>query len=256
MATSRRIPLKRLAKVGVGIVSGFDEAFRVSEEEIERFSEEERRLVRRFVKAKNCSRFVVKGHALYVLIDDRLKDKGELGRRYPNIYAKLLPYRDRMTKRYLPAGKRWFHYQALRNYGFLLSHLSDPKIYVPTLDRYPYNRFSLSYGPDMPSGDVFFVYPYREEDLFFLLGYLNTRFFREYYLGRGGRVSFTQRLLERVEIPTFVGDVKERITALSEEIVFRRSKGEETSSLEEELEETVREAVANGKVVEERSLIG
>ena len=241
------IPLKKLAKVGVGLVSGFDEAFRVSQEELSGFSDEERKLVKRFVKARNCDRFVVRGHALYIVMDDRIRDEGQLREMYPNIYARLLPYRERMTKRYLPAGKRWFHYQALRNYTFLLSHISEPKIYVPTLDRRPYNRFSLSYGPDLPSGDVLFIYPYRREDLLFLLGYLNTRFFREYYLGRGGRrggrVSFTQRLLERAEVPVFSKEVKERISALSGEIVSRRMEGEDTTALEEELERTVREAV-------------
>jgi adenine-specific DNA-methyltransferase len=59
----------------------------------------------------------------------------------------------------------------------------------------------------LPHGDVLFIQPYNEEDIFFLLGYLNSNLFREYYLSkgprRGGRVVFTQKILENCEIPRF-----------------------------------------------------
>jgi len=51
--------LKYLAKVGVGLISGLERAFYVSEEELEGFGNNEKALVKKFVKAKNCKRFVV-----------------------------------------------------------------------------------------------------------------------------------------------------------------------------------------------------
>jgi hypothetical protein len=75
---SSTLKLKDLAKVGVGLVSGLERAFYVSEEELESLKE---------------------GYQLYV----------------PNIYRKLLAFKERLQSRYLPKGKSWFHWRALRN---------------------------------------------------------------------------------------------------------------------------------------------
>jgi adenine-specific DNA-methyltransferase len=148
-----------------------------------------------------------------------------------------------MSKRYLPKNKNWFHWQALRNYKFLLSNLDKRRIYVPTLDRHPYNRFSLGDRGLFPSGDVLFIQPYREKDLYFLLGYLNSTFFRKYYLAkggrRGGRVSFTQKLLENAEIPLFSDEIEGEIISLTKEIIIKLKKGKDIFYLKKELDDLV-----------------
>jgi adenine-specific DNA-methyltransferase len=183
----------------------------------------------------------------YILIDDSVKNEKELKLMYLNIYKKILPFKDIMSKRYLPKKKEWFHWQALRNYKFLISNLNKKRIYVPTLDRRPYNRFSLGEEGFLPSGDVLFIQPYNDEDLYFLLGYLNTSFFRKYYLGkggrRGGRISFTQRLLENVEIPLFPKEIKEKIIHITKEIMSKLKEGNDTSPLEKELDDLVYSAI-------------
>ncbi|MCS7299695.1 MAG: class I SAM-dependent methyltransferase [Spirochaetia bacterium] len=235
------IPLKNIAKVGVGPVSGFDEAFLLSKDDI--LNDDELRLVKRFVKARNCKRYTVDGYTNYILIDNSVSDEEELSSYYPNIYSKLIKYKDRMLNRYLPSGKKWFHWQALRNYLFLLRVLDKDKIFVPVLDRHKYNRFSLGRGGLLPSGDVIFIYPYGQEDLYFLLGYLNTKFFRNYYLKvggrRGGRILFTQRLFESVGIPILPNEVKSKISEIVVEIIRKREKHDDTSELENEIERIV-----------------
>ncbi|WP_456452754.1 HsdM family class I SAM-dependent methyltransferase, partial [Thermococcus sp.] len=241
------VPLNKLAKVGVGVVSGFDRAFIVSKEELPGFTEEELRLVKRFIKSKNCRRFITEGFEYYIVIPDEIRDEKTLAERYPNIYRKIVRFKDEMERRYLPKNKKWFNWQALRNYGFLVENLNKRRIYVPTLDRKPYNRFSLAEGGYLPSGDVLFIQPFEEKDLYFLLGYLNSGFFRRYYLARGGRrggrVSFTQRLLEKVEIPLFDEGTRQKISEKAEEIVERLKKGMDASELEDELERVILDAI-------------
>ena len=248
------VRLKDIAKVGVGLVSGFDEAFIINSERSnieQEFNSDEMKLIKRFVKGKYCKRFVVDGFELYIVIDDSIKSENELELMYPNIYQKILPFKDKMSKRYLPQKKKWFHWQALRNYKFLMSNLNKKRIYVPTLDRHPYNRFSLGDEGLLPSGDVLFIQPHNDEDLYFLLGYLNSTFFRKYYLAkggrRGGRVSFTQRLLENVEIPLFLGEVKEKIIHLTKEIISKLKENNNLSPLEKELDDLIYSAIEGQK---------
>jgi adenine-specific DNA-methyltransferase len=241
------IRLKDIAKVGVGLVSGFDKAFLVSTDELKSFNDRERVLVKKLIKAKNCKRFLTEGHELYIIIDESIKSEEELKGCCPNIYKKLLLFKGEMLKRYLPQNKSWFHWQALRNYKFLLSNLNKKRIYVPAIDRHKHNRFSLGKEGLLPNGDVLFIQPYKEDDLFFLLGYLNSTFFRNYYLSkgarRGGRIVFTQRLVEDVEIPLFSDNIKTKIKEITKEIVFKLENNYDVSSLEKELDNLINSAV-------------
>ncbi|MBX0311048.1 MAG: N-6 DNA methylase [Sulfurihydrogenibium sp.] len=246
------IKLKDIAKVGVGLVSGFSKAFLISEDELKLFNNKEKVLVKKFIKAKNCQRYLTQGYNLYVVLDESIEDEEELKECYPNIYKKLLPFKDKMLKRYLPHSKSWFHWQALRNYKFLLSNLNKKRIYVPTLDRHKYSRFSLGEEGLLPDGDVLFIQPYEENDLFFLLGYLNSTFFRNYYLSkgarRGGRISFTQKLIEEVEIPLFSDDIKTEISEIVKEIILKLEKSQNISDLEIKLNNLISLLACNLKV--------
>jgi len=237
---SSSLKLKDFAKVGVGLVSGLERAFYVSEEDLESFTEKEKALIKKFVKAQNCKRFLTEGYQLYILIDAHIKSEEELRENFPNIYRKLLAFKERLQNRYLPKGKSWFHWQALRNYRFFMQNLSKKRIYVPTLDRHPQNRFSLGEGDPLPHGDVLFIQPYNEEDTLWLLGYLNSNLFREYYLSRGprrgGRLAFTQKLLENAEIPLLPEAAKAQISEIVKEILRRNS---DTQTLEKELDRLI-----------------
>jgi adenine-specific DNA-methyltransferase len=240
------IKLKEIAKVGVGLVSGFDKAFLINDENFLKLSEKEKLLVKKFIKAKNCSRFITKNYYYYILIDDKTSEEDL--KNYPNIYKKLLEFKSELEKRYLPKNKKWFNWQALRNYNFLFRNLEKKRIYVPVLDRKPYNRFSLGESGFLPSSDVLFIQPYNEDDIYFLLGFLNSSFFRNYYLSnggrRGGRIAFTQKLLEEVEIPIFPDNLKEKIKLLVMEIIENLRKNESVYYLEEDLEALIKNVLS------------
>jgi adenine-specific DNA-methyltransferase len=244
------VKLKEIAKVGVGPVSGFDKAFLISEEEFLKLNEKEKALVKKFVKAKNCVRFITQGYYYYILIEDKMSED-ELKSEYPNIYSKLSKFKNALSNRYLPEGKKWFHWQALRNYNFLTSNLLKKRIYVPALDRKPYNRFSLGEENFLPSSDVIFIQPYKDNDILFLLGVLNSQFFRDYYLSnggrRGGRVAFTQRILEEIRIPLFSTDEKEKIKNITKEIIDKLKKGENTEKEEKKIEQIIYESIRSQK---------
>lgn len=186
---------------------------------------------------------MVDGYSYYILIDDKINNEDDLKNEYPSIYEKLSRYKNEMGKRYLPKGKNWFNWMALRNYNFLVSNLNKKRIYVPVLDRRPYNRFSLGEGNLLPSGDVVFIQPYNQDDVWFLLGFLNSTFFRNYYLSnggrRGGRVAFTQKLLEQAKIPLFSAEIKNKIKEIVIEITHRLGKGKEIANLENEIERLI-----------------
>ena len=246
------VKLKDVAKVGVGLVSGFDEAFIIKDpKEILKFTDEEKQFIKKFIKGKHCNRYTTNNFTFYILLDNGISDEIELKTKYINIYQKLIPYKEKMLKRYLPKNKNWFHWQALRNYNFLKANLNKKRIYVPTLDRHPYNRFCLGKEELLPSGDVLFIQPYNDEDLYFLLGYLNSAFFRKYYLSkggrRGGRISYTQRLLENVEIPLFRDEVKKEIIFLTKQIISKIEMNENISFYDKQLNNLIYSAIKSQK---------
>lgn len=232
------VKLKEIAKVGVGLVSGFDRAFIIEKNDLKNFNKKEKKTIKKFVKAKNCKRYIINDAVLYILIDNHIKSEVELKNLYPNIFKKIIKYKKDMINRYLP-NKKWFSWMALRNYNFLLENINKKRIYVPTLDRHKQNRFSLGGKGLLPSGDVLFIQPLNENDIYFLIGYLNSDFFRKYYLAkggrRGGRISFTQRLLENVEIPLFSKRAKNKITKNTLKIIDKIKKNEDITKLNKEI---------------------
>ena len=219
--------LSELAFVGVGMVSGYDKAFRPEEKTIKLLNDEEQKRVFPFVKGENCKGYFIQGCVYYFLPDSSINSEEELSKKYPNFYSIILSSKENMIKRYLPKNRKWFHWQALRNYETYRKRLDAPKIFVPTLDRSKINRFSLTYEKFFPSGDVITIIPYKDVDPFFLLGYLNSDFFRRYYFSyggkRGNRVSYTQRLLSNAKIPKFSEKIRKIISSESKKIFNQKS---------------------------------
>jgi len=221
----KSVKLCDVAFVGVGLVSGFDKAFRVTDNEIKHFNKNEKNLIHKFIKAINCEGFWISGYEKYILMDEKIKDESNLSRNYPNVFVRLIEYKDLMTNRYLPNRKRWFHWQAKRNKKLLDKYMDHPKIFVPALDRSKLNRFSISENElkVYPSGDVLVIIPFNINP-FYLLGYLNSDFFRNYYLShgakRGNRIAFTQRIMSNVKIPAFNNRVIKDIAKITKEILI------------------------------------
>ncbi len=221
--------LKNVAWIGVGLVSGFEKAYTVSEDFKKTLNNTEKNLLLNCIKARNCKGFWTEGYTEYVLLDKKILTEKELKEKCPQIYLKIADYKESMSVRYLPENKKWFHWQALRNYEKLKTFKDDPKIFVPNLDRSTSNRFSLISKPLFPSGDVLTIVP-QKKDPFFLLGYLNSHFFRDYYLSagarRGHRISYTQRIMANIKIPKFSKSIEDEISKIAQEIF----NGKDTSS--------------------------
>ncbi len=243
------IKLSEIARVGVGFVTGYDLAFKLKDKEIENFNENEKMLNYKFIKGKNCKRYIVNDYENYILINNKINDERELQENYPNIYKKIEQHKSELSLRFLPLKRQWYQWQALRNYKYLMDNIDKIKIYVPTLDRHSFNRFSISGKGLLPSGDVLFIQPYNNDDIYFLLGYLNSDFFRQYYLSiggrRGGRISFTQKLLNEAKIPEFANDTKERIFLIIKKIIDNLESNLEIMNLEQELNQII-----NNKIIQ------
>ena len=213
--------LKDIAWVGVGLVSGFEKVFSINNDEKDELNDFEQELLIQLVKAKHCKGYWIEGMTEYFLLDDIVSTEQVLKQNYPFIYNKLKPFKNQMEVRYLPHKKRWFHWQALRNFSKFQQMIDLPKIFVPNLDRSLTNRFSLSTKPLFPSGDVLTIIP-SKKDPFFLLGYLNSDFFRDYYLSagarRGHRISYTQKIMANIKIPAFDSSVEKKIADITRRI--------------------------------------
>ncbi|MHA1222438.1 MAG: Eco57I restriction-modification methylase domain-containing protein [Candidatus Heimdallarchaeaceae archaeon] len=222
----KAIRLRDVAWVGVGLVTGYDKAFKLQNYELDHLNQNEKKAVIKLVKAANCSGYWINGYNCYFLIDDKIKNDQEFKLSYPYLYSKILPFKKEMSERYLPISKKWYNWQALRNFETLKKNIGSLKIFCPHLDRSKTNRFSITSEKLLPSGDVLTIIPKRIEP-FFLLGYLNSDFFRKYYLSfgarRGQRISFTQKIMNNISIPLFNKQVEEEISRCTKKLVLSKN---------------------------------
>jgi adenine-specific DNA-methyltransferase len=215
--------LKDVCFIGVGMVSGCEDAFNIDANYYleKKLTIDEKNTTHSFIKGKNCKGYWIEGHSKYIIFNTSIMEEDIIQEKYPNLYEKISMYKDKMSRRYMPKGKPWFHWQALRNKANVEKYLEYPKIFVPTLDRSKKNRFSLTYNFFYPSGDVLIIIPLKI-DPFFLLGYLNSEFFRRYYLSYGGRrghrIAYTQGLLSNIKIPRFKNGTIQQIKRLTQEL--------------------------------------
>jgi adenine-specific DNA-methyltransferase len=220
------IKLKDIAWVGVGPVSGYDEAFRLNVDEEGSFSDEEKKLVINTIKAVNCVGYWTEGYTNYILLDRTIESEKELIESFPNISEKIMKFKEKMKLRYLPGNIPWFQWQALRNMKEYRTFADRYKIFVPTLDRSKTNRFSMSEDFLYASGDVLTIVPL-DIDPHFLLGYLNSKFFRNYYFSagarRGHRTAYTQRIMSNIKIPVFPESVRVEISQIVKELIITRN---------------------------------
>ncbi len=218
--------LKDIAWVGVGPVSGFDEAFRLTANNKENFSDVENKLVINTIKAVNCVGYWTEGCTNYVLLDRTINSEKELVESFPNISEKIMKFKEKMKSRYLPGKIPWFQWQALRNMKEYRKFAGKHKIFVPTLDRSKTNRFSMSDEFLYASGDALAIVPL-DVNPYFLLGYLNSDFFRNYYFSagarRGHRTAYTQRIMSNIKIPVFPEKITAEISQIVKELIITKN---------------------------------
>jgi len=237
--STKGVILKEYLDIGVGIVSGFDEAYILNESELHQFSDEERKFIFPFIKAKNCQRYFIENGTYYILTEG-IKNENEL-KSYPNIYARLLKYKDRLEKRYMPKNKNWWDWATVRNMNLFKRNLNKDKIFVPCIDRSLKARYSYT-------GDVLIIVKKDrlgrlKEDLKYILAWLNSNIINKWYRLKGAhtghRIRYTQSYVSQIPLKLIDWDNLKEVKIYNE-IVEKTSKIIEqkgNEQLEKEIDE-------------------
>ncbi|MCX6759004.1 MAG: N-6 DNA methylase [Candidatus Nealsonbacteria bacterium] len=202
---SNYLRLKHIFKIGVGTVTGFDEAFHLTNEELPKLSRIELKYTIPIVKATNIRRYFVENPSYFIWIDS-IENEKTLKKLCPNIYKKLLPYKERAKKRYEKV--LWFHHATPRNIGLFKQSMRDEKIFVPVLDRAKISRFAFTDKPYYGGSDCAVLVRNKDvivkENLKYILGYLNSTWFNIWYRTkgphRGDRIQYSQSAIEEAPL--------------------------------------------------------
>lgn len=196
--------LADVARVGVGVVSGCDKAFRLTDAEAAALPSAERSIVTPFVKAETCRPYRASDHALYIF-PNRVSDEATLAHDFPTVYAHLTGFRADLEGRYLSASRRWFDWATPRNLN-LFEGATNGIVFVPNIDRSPVGRYTYSPEQAYGSGDVLGIAPSPESgiDARFLTAWLNSPAVNAWYRIKGNRtghrIRYTQSYVEQIPI--------------------------------------------------------
>jgi adenine-specific DNA-methyltransferase len=185
-------PLSKAAQVGVGLVSGCNEAF-ILQDSLANIGQSP--LIKDFIKAKNCQRSFISGSTKFIFAN-HITSENEL-EKFPEIYNHLLSYRQRLLERWGVKEDTWWHWATVRNLDLFQKNLHREKIFVPCTDRSPLARFALTKKPCLGSGDVLLLVP--KGDPYYLQAWLASKTFSTWYRLRGPRagqrIKYTQAFL-------------------------------------------------------------
>lgn len=201
------------AEIGNGMVSGLDEAFRLSEEDLSLLNEYERKSLIYVYKAHSLQRFYPVGKPTPYIFVNHVEKEDDLRRLYPHFYQKLVAYKEELKtrynyNRYIP----WWHWVFLRNKSLFERY--KIKIFVPSKERYDrrgYFRFTLIRDEKdktfYATQDVTAIC-IREEyknDIEYILGLLNSEPIQKWIMikgfSRGGVFDFSEKPIRIIPIP-------------------------------------------------------
>ena len=167
------IYIKDICTIKQGIITGYDKAFIVSEEVIEKYNIESF-LLRKWVKNSNISKNFIKYNNLYLIYSDIIEDEKD----YPNAINYLSKYKDTlMNRRECAKGfRKWYELQWGRN----KSDYENPKIIFPYKAKQ--NNFYYDDKAYFCSADIYLMNNFSKNlPINYLLSYLNSDVF-EFYL--------------------------------------------------------------------------
>lgn len=203
LESSATTTLGEIANVGVGVVSGYNEAYRLDDVQLAAIPEAERALVHPFIKAINCQRWRVAGGAAYIF-PESVPNEHEFRASYPILFAHLSFFRERLDERYMSANRAWYKWATVRNLPLFAANRDRAKLFVPCIDRNPRARYSYYAGDAMAAGDALVVVPRSDtsEDARFILAWLNSTIVDTWYRTKGNRIGhrlrYTPSYVERV----------------------------------------------------------
>lgn len=237
------IQLSSIASIAQGMSPGVKSVFVLNKETIEEFHIESDVLVP-FVTNKHIKKWNLDSTEKPYAILPSLIQKPE---DYPNTMKYLQENKDNLEagpdrKRLLDKNKiRWYDFSVYRNLDFFMK-MKD-KILCPYRSLSP--KFSLDREGHFGATDIYAISPKDSNDLFNLLGILNSSFvefwFREAGKRKGKMLEFFSDPLRRIPVPhkkrsSITNDVKDIIRILDKN---SNIKTEETREIEEIINEKV-----------------
>lgn len=163
-----------ICDIGNGMVSGLDKAFQLNEQFL---SEKEITNTIKVIKAKDLTPFYYENITKYIFVND-VANEEQFRNKYPFFYEKLLPYKDKLEKRYQYNKKiNFWEWVFLRNFN--LFNKDCPRIFVPCKERISnkdYFRFSFVPSKIFPTQDVTALFPKEDtkESIYYILAFLNN----------------------------------------------------------------------------------
>lgn len=248
---TRGVILKDYLDVGVGIVSGYDEAFIINEAQLDNFSEKERKFIFPFIKAKNCKRYFIENGSYYLFVDE-VKTEEEL-KNYSKIYEILLKHKEKLDERYKTKSKNWWNWATIRNKELFERSLDKPKIFVPCIDRSLKARYSYTEKKYFGAGDVLIIINKNglKEDIRYILAWLNSRIINDWYRTKGShtghRIRFTQSYVSQIPLKLINWDdekevkIYNQILEKTNEVI---SNQKELPQTEEEINKLLQELIS------------
>ncbi|WP_326907746.1 Eco57I restriction-modification methylase domain-containing protein [Sedimentibacter sp. MB31-C6] len=165
--------IRDICNIKQGIITGFDKAFIVDEETIEKHKLE-KYLLKKWVKNSNITKSKVTYNNKYLIYTNLIENEKD----FPNTLKYLAPHKERlMTRRECMSGlRKWYELQWGRNH----SDFEKPKIIFPYKSRS--NRFYFDKDGYFCSADVYLINEVNDDISFkYLLEYLNSSVFEFYF---------------------------------------------------------------------------
>lgn len=245
----RYVGLGDIVKIGNGMVSGLDKAFKITSDA--EFHDDE---VINVAKASNLDQYSNKRITKYIFVN-HVENVDILKNNHVTVYNQLINFKDKLDKRYdYNKDMPWWHWVFLRN-----KHLMDKsseKIFVPCkerIDKKGYVRFALVEGDVYATQDVTVLVKkdWFKEDIRYILALLNSDLLFTWikYKGliRGGVAEFSEEPLSYIPIrlinwdnPTEV-KIYEEIMQLVQKIINKKNKDDQYYMIKENIEEKVEE---------------
>jgi adenine-specific DNA-methyltransferase len=233
-----------ICKIGAGMVSGLDKAFKLKNEEISKFNEEEQKKVIYFVKSRDMDRFFYVNKTPYLRVDD-CKSEEELKEKYLNIYTHLHSFKDDLEKRY-DYGVKWYQYSFLRNLDLFLNNPGE-KLFVPSKDRKPYSRFIYVNKPYFCGQDACAIVIKEDikikENIKYILALLNSEVINQWYrhkgIKRGDVLQYSFEPMSKIPIRLIDWDdddevkIYNEIIRLIDEVIEMKKYNEHVSKINE-----------------------
>ncbi len=216
--TRRYVRLGDIVEIGNGMVSGLDEAFKVKDGE--KFTPDEEKHMIEVLKARNLSQYFNTSLTQYIYFPLGKFTENEIKAKFPNIFEKLVPFKDRLLSRYnfMKKDIAWFEWIYPRNKQLMEEH--SEKIFVPSKDRVDkrqHVRFVYKEGLYYATQDVTVMakHPFFKESLKYILALLNSEliftWIKSKGLKRGGVFEFSERPLSMIPIRLINWDDPEEV---------------------------------------------